>query len=324
MSTDAFAPCVLHYPYQTPLHEEHGQIEREVQAWAERVGLAEGASLDRLAGINPGLLASWTFPYGPKHTVVVAGKVMAWMFVLDDEWLDNAETGGSPARMARLSVIYQRLLGCSAAWAPGSSPEGDRLLAAFASILSAIREIATDLQTRRFCTEMTRAFFGALLEACWAESGGSISAKEFSTSRLLSSGVLPMLSLIDTIGGFRIEENRLCHPDVLQLTTHATAVVAWTNDLFSFRVEEERSMYDVNLVWVLRTDNTEAATAQAVEKAISINNAEMDAYLRLEEAVAKNAGPELNSYLYGLRCWLHGNYQWSQVTSRYQTKGSQA
>ena len=128
-----------------------------------------------------------------------------------------------------------------------------------------------------------------------------------------------MLAFIELCEHIELPPNLRGTSVVRRLNRLTNNVISWSNDLFSLE-KELRQGELLNLVVALRAEYGLTLQA-AVTRAAQMHDAEVRAFLELEShlpSFGAQADALLKRYIAGLRSWMRGNVDWSQMTARYR------
>ncbi|KAI0635875.1 terpenoid synthase [Trametes polyzona] len=288
------------------------QYASEVARASERLLLDEAKfSKDRreaFLGLRAGELTAACYPDADADKLQVASDFMNFLFTLDD-WSDefNAEdTYG-------LAECVMRALDDPAGF------ETDKAAGKLAkSFFGRYRRTGGPGCTQRFVHTMG-LFFAAIAQQAKDRARGDVPAlEEYITLRWDTSGCKPCFALIEYAAGIDLPEEVISHPTIRALEEATNSFVTWSNDLFSYNVEQaRRDSHNMIAVIMHRQDVglQEAADAVGVLCKASIDRFEEDRQ-RLP-----SWSPEIDRdvaiYVQGLQNWIVGSLHWSFDSTRY-------
>jgi hypothetical protein len=303
----------LNCPFGSEVSSYADEVDEHVLDWARRFALlTEPADIDRFRRAKVGRLAARTSPGSGKPLLDLLADWQMWLFVFDDRYCDESETGAHPERLSRIITSFV----CVLDGPSGGARRTDPLTMALADITGRLAAVATAPQMFRFRSAVRGYFLAQFWEAGHRADDGPAGLAEYQIMRRHSGAVPTCVALIDVAGGFELPAGEFCRRDVLALTDIAVDVTCWANDIVSYQKEAARSLKVHSLPAVLARERGVTAP-QAIKVAASMHDSRVASYLAAEPALRGGASPQLARYLDGLRNWMGGNLRWSLETGRY-------
>ncbi|KAJ7743432.1 isoprenoid synthase domain-containing protein [Mycena olivaceomarginata] len=140
-----------------------------------------------------------------------------------------------------------------------------------------------------------------------------------------TSGCRPCFVLIEYANNLRLPSRIMKDAIIQQLGDYANDLVAWSNDLFSFKVETKRKDTH-NIVCVMMHEHG-IDLQLAVNMVGKLCSDRMEDFIRLR-AQLPSWGPTIDGmvrvYVDGLQDWMVGSLHWSFKTERYFGESSKA
>jgi Terpene synthase family 2, C-terminal metal binding len=303
---------LLSCPFEQEVSPYAARVDEHVLNWARRHALLPGHELDRFAGSKIGWLAARTSPRSDEEALRLLADWQMWLFVFDDRYCDESDTGAHPERLGRIVALFLRVLERADDAARHISP----LAYALHDVVDRIGRRASDVQLFRFLAAVRGYFLAQFWEAGHRAEGLPAGLAEYQLMRRHSGAVPTCMALIDVADGFQLSDAEFCRADVRELSDIAVNVTCWANDIFSYPKEAARSTTVHSLPAVLARERG-LSPAAAISAAAAMHDDELARYLALEPAVRRGASSELHRYLDGLQTWMSGNFGWSLETSRY-------
>ena len=306
----------LRCPFPEAMHRHVAVAESSTLAWADRFGLtADPAVRCRLRATRSARLAGRVGPRATLQGLLLNSDWMTWLFLFDDGFCDESETGSCPAAVSGLAA--QVLTVVETGDAPPRATEQVRpFLAALADLRARLARLATPGQLARFTAEVTGYLLALTWEAAHRETAAPADLTEYRVMRRRSGAVPTCLALIEVINGFELPD-RLRGPVAFAEANDAVAdITSWANDILSYPKELQRSTHVLSLPAVLAHQRGLSA-AQALGEAARLHDARVFAYQELEAALRAQQEPLVRRYLADLRSWIAGNLAWSYETGRY-------
>ncbi len=299
----------LYCPFPSAINPHAEAAERHSLAWAERFGIITPAGHQQLGAARFGSLAALTYPAAPREELLIVSDWLVWVFLKDDDELDQ--------RPADLAALHARFL----AVLEGDYPTGHDvpLTHALADLRQRIQRQTSPSQLRFFIQTVRDYFAGNDWETANRATGVAPDVATFIHQRQYVSGVYPMLAFIELCEHIELPANLRGTSIVRRLNRLTNNVIAWGNDLFSLE-KELRHGEVLNLAVALRAEYGLTLQA-AVTRAAQMHDAEVRAFLELESRLPSfgtKSEAQLKRYVAGLRSWMRGNVDWSQMTERYR------
>jgi Terpene synthase family 2, C-terminal metal binding len=317
---DYISAPLLACPFRAQVSPHAAAVDRHVVDWARRfMLLPDQAEADRFRQARVGWLAARTSPDSDPALLELLADWQMWLFIFDDRYCDESETGTHPERLTRIIAPFLWVLESAGSRRASTS----KLAAGLADIMQRLSLCATESQLFRFISAVRGYFLAQFWEAGHRADDKPAALAEYQVMRRHGGAVPTCTALIDVAGGFELPGAEFCRPDVRELTDIAVNVTCWANDILSYPKESARSLKVHSLPAVLAHERN-LDTATALTAAAALHDAEVARYLKAEPVVRGRAGPELRRYLDGLRNWMAGNFYWSRETSRYGLPASDA
>jgi 5-epi-alpha-selinene synthase len=306
---ESFVLPQLYCPFPSAVNPHAEAAEQHSLRWAQLFGIVTPAACQRLRASNFGALAARTYPAAPREELLIVSDWLVWVFLKDDQELS--------CRPEELAAIHARFL----AILEGDYPTGQdaSFIHALADIRQRMRRLVTPSQMRFFVQTVREYLAGVVWESANRNMGTPPDVATFIHQRQYVSGVYPMLAFIELCEQIELPPILRGASVVRRLNRLTNNVISWCNDIFSLE-KELRHGEMLNLAIALRAEyglTLQAAVARAAE----MHDAEARAFLELESRLPSfgaQADEMLDRYIAGLRSWMRGNYDWSQMTARYR------
>ncbi|KAI0053966.1 terpenoid synthase [Auriscalpium vulgare] len=133
-----------------------------------------------------------------------------------------------------------------------------------------------------------------------------------------TSGCKPVFDLIEYSHGFALPDEVVEHPTIMALNEGANDLVTWSNDIFSFNVEQARG--DTHNMICIFMAHEGATLQEAVDRVGSLCKQTIDVFVENQRRLP-SWGAEIDRmvdlYVFGLQEWIVGALHWSFQTRRY-------
>lgn len=313
--TSRIALPALECPFSSEISPYAEQVDRHALDWARHFALlSDAGEVDQFRRAKVGWLAARTSPGSNAGALNLLADWQMWLFIFDDRYCDESETGFHPDRLSRVISSFVRVLEDLDDRAGRVEP----FTAALGDLADRLMAMASGSQIFRFLSAVKGYFLAQFWEAAHRADGRPATLAEYEVMRRHSGAVPTCMALIDVAGGFELATEEFCRRDVRAVTDIAVNVTCWANDILSYPKESARSLTVHSLPAVL-SHELHLPVAEAINVAASMHDAQVVRYLEAEEPLRCNAAPELRKYLDGLRNWMGGNFRWSQETGRYSS-----
>jgi Terpene synthase family 2, C-terminal metal binding len=310
--TDIALPS-LHCPFGSEISPYAQQVDLHVLEWARRFALlSDQAEIDRFHRAKVGWLAGRTSPGSDAEALNILADWQMWLFIFDDRYCDESETGAHPEQLSRIITPFVRVLDSGG----DAAGRDDPFTAALGDLMDRLAAAATGPQIFRFVSAVRGYLLALFWEASHRARDGPAGLAEYEVMRRHSGAVPTCIALIDVAGRFELPAEVFCRADVRALTQLAVDVTCWANDILSYPKESARSLKVHSLPAVLARE-LHISPAGAMKVAASMHDAQVARYLEAEPSLRRGATPQLRRYLDGLRHWMGGNFHWSLETGRY-------
>ncbi|KAH7911343.1 isoprenoid synthase domain-containing protein [Hygrophoropsis aurantiaca] len=156
-------------------------------------------------------------------------------------------------------------------------------------------------------------------EAELREAGEVLDLASFIALRRENSAIRPCFGLIEYILGIELPDNVLHDPTFQSIYWAGADMVCWSNDVYSFNMEQAKGHTGNNVVTVLMREHG-IELQEAADMVGGIFEELMRRYLE-DRTRLPSWGPEVDAdvarYIQGIDHWVVGNLQWSFETPRY-------
>ena len=302
----------LFCPFPSAVHPSVERINAQSIAWAAALGLVTTEKqMRKMNTAKIGWLVSRAFPQGDEKALQIASDWTVAFCLLDDV-LETMQT--SVEVDAYLGQVLNVFKGTMAAPA-----EPDAMLRAMLDLRERMLEVGGSHWVDLFIEQLGVLFICFGLEAVNRELGISPDVVSYLQMREVTVGLYLEFLFFDLIEGIRLPVEVRDHPAVRRLTSKASNIVGWANDICTYEKEMEQGELH-NLVLVLmKSENI--PLAEAVDKAIYIHDSEVRAFRFMQRQVP-SFGAELDAqiqqFIGMLSSWIRGHLDWAHETGRYR------
>ncbi|KAJ4473032.1 isoprenoid synthase domain-containing protein [Lentinula aciculospora] len=298
-------------PFQPHVSRHRKQVTTETKKWLFKGDSMVRKMRDRYHGLNCGLLSAMVYPNAAYPQLRVCNDFLTYLFHLDNlsDDMDNRGT------MTTADVVMNSL------YHPGQyqSPR--------------IGKMTRDYWKRLICTaspgtqqrfmETLDFFFQSVTEQAHDRQEGAIPDLEsYIALRRDTSGCKTSFVLIEYSNNLDIPDEVMEHPLIRSLGEAANDLVTWSNDIFSYNVEQSKGDTH-NMIPVIMNHHS-LDLQPAIDFVGQLCNESIDRFMN-DRAQLPSWGPEIDRqvqvYVKGLEDWMVGSLHWSFETERYFAKG---
>ncbi|RPD61335.1 terpenoid synthase [Lentinus tigrinus ALCF2SS1-6] len=303
-----FPDLIGAFPYALRVSIDGQRVSDESKQWLLagcRLSKKRRAAFDGLKG---GLLTAMCYPLVDYDQLRVCCDFINYLFNLDDicEKLDDRKTASTA----------NELIGALRnphAFRPTSAV--GRLTQCFWRRLTA----TGSLNAQKRFIDTFELYFNAVTQQVKDKASNTIPDLEsYINMRRDTSGCKPCWALIEYANNLDLPDWVMYHPIVAGLGDAANDLVTWSNDIFSFNVEQARGDTHNMIVVVQHQEGLELQ--EAIDYVGDLCFGCIDRFEALRRALP-SWGPEIDDqlqiYIDGLADWMIGNLVWSFETTRY-------
>ncbi|KAH9951865.1 terpenoid synthase [Amylocystis lapponica] len=287
------------------------QSDRWLDASCPDLGEKERA---KLYGIRAGILAAYCYPYCDDERFRVIADYINYLFHLDDlsdEVKDAALLASTVLNACWVPQYYKPTRG-----QPDKEPAVGRIARDWWQRMSTTSKPGPQ---ERF-KESFQAFFEAVeLEARHRAGEDTVpDVESYIEMRRDTSGCKCSFNLIEYALDIDLPDFVLEHPVMKLLHQSANDVISWSNDVYSFNVEQTRGEYFNLVVNFMQHQNL--SLQEALDLIGKLYKENIDVFIE-NAAQLPSWGPEIDRdvdrYVQGLRDWIIGCLHWSFDSKRY-------
>jgi 5-epi-alpha-selinene synthase len=280
--------------------------------WAVEMGLVhpQGTKFDRFNAARFTWLAARSYPNVRREELELISDWITFLFFYDD-MCDTQEATNSDY-LERLVVAENRLIAIAhGAMLCDRDTPLDRALANIrARAIAFVDEAWLD----RLGAHIEEYIEGCRWERVIRLQGQVPSLATYSKLRLLISAVFPCFDF----AGMCVDGTRTDFADnvlVQQLEVMANNYICWVNDIYG--VDKEIGENTTSNLVIVLAHQFGLDWDQALDRAIEMCNAELEAFLSLERLLVRVHDTDCHAYVAALKAWMRGNLDWYSETMRY-------
>ncbi|KAJ7666107.1 isoprenoid synthase domain-containing protein [Mycena polygramma] len=306
---------VSHCTFPIHVSRHRKQVTTETKKWLFKGDNLQGKIRDRFHGLKAGTLTAMCYPDAGCPQLRVCNDFLTYLFHLDnlsDDMDDRStvstadvvlnslyhpHTFQSPARVGKMTRDFYKRMVLTAA--PGTQ--------------------------QRFI-ETFDFFFQSVTQQAQDRTAGAIPDLEsYIALRRDTSGCKPSFVLIEYANNLDIPDEVMEHPLVASLGEAANDLVTWSNDIFSYNVEQAKGDTHNMIPVVMNEQGLDLQSA--VDFVGEMCKQSIDRFNE-DRAQLPSWGPKIDRdvavYVDGLANWIVGSLHWSFMSERYfGKKGAQ-
>lgn len=303
------------------------EVNDLLMRWAQETGIYAG-ELDVVRAADFGRLSMLVHPdTDDPDRLLAAAKCVLSEWATDDHYCEGEPDGDAPISLgSRISVAY-------AANDPAHLPlryapdlervmRAEPVLVARRSSYEHLARYASSTQVARLQHEDAALFICYAQEASWRKANRLPPVWEYLVNRQRNNFV-PLMALIDAVGGYELPSAEYSDPRVRRCTTMAGTAGQLVNDLYSMAKENSTPGLDLNLPTVIAAEDG-CSRGVAFERSILIHDELMHTFEAEAATLAATGSPALRRFLAGVWAWLGGNREWHDGCPRYNSATASA
>ncbi|KAI0823518.1 terpenoid synthase [Trametes gibbosa] len=325
---------VSHCDFPLSYHPDGDAVAAESVRWLDE-GCPELSAKARTAlyGLQAGELTAYCYPTCTTERLRVVSDFMNYLFHLDNVSDGMMHKGNEELSDVVMNALWFPDRYMPTAGQPAAEASAGRMAREYWS--RCIQDAKPGPQAR--FKETLELFFEAVHQQARDRDAGIIPDLEsYISVRRDTSGCKPVFDLIEysmdiDLPGFVVE-----HPIIKALNQGANDLVTWSNDIFSYNVEQSRGdTHNVCRSRYIYLDNHDDRLIQMISILMNIRGLDLqsavdhvgelckqtiDVFIENREKIP-SFGPDLDRdvamYVQGLQDWIVGSLHWSFMTKRY-------
>ncbi|KAF9007449.1 isoprenoid synthase domain-containing protein [Cyathus striatus] len=300
-----------HCSYPLRINGNCNEAARASEKW-----LLEAANHDKkrravFMGLKAGELTAACYPDADIFHLRVCDDFMNYLFNLDD-WLDEFDVEGTIGMRACCIGAMRDPIGFDT-----DKKAGEMTKSFFARFM----QTAGPGCRERFIHSMDLFFKAVSQQALDRVQGMIPDLESYISTRRDTSGCKPCFQLIEFAARIDLPQEVVEHPIIQSLEEATNDLVTWSNDLFSYNVEQARSDTH-NMVSVIMQENgiDLQETVEIVGQHCKASIERFEADRQLVPSWGQEIDRNVALYIDGLQNWIVGSLHWSFDSERYSGK----
>lgn len=311
-------------PFPLGRHPNADELTAESTKWLVD-GCPELSSKrkEALWGLQAGLLTARCYPYCPPERMRIVADFLGYLF-----HLDNISDGMLTKETDVLADAVMNAHWLTDKYKPTKGQPEEEISAG---------KLARDYWSRcmknckpgpahRFKETLEQFFESVNLQAQDRDANQIPDLESFIDIRRDTSGCKSTFDLIEYAYDIDVPQEVLEHPVIEALKQGSNDLVAWSNDIFSYNVEQARGDDTHNLIPIFMKHHG-MNLQEAVDMVGKLCKDTIDAFVsnieRIPDFGDERVNREVKLYVQGLQDWIVGSLHWSFETERYFGKDGQ-
>ncbi|KAF9022344.1 terpenoid synthase [Hymenopellis radicata] len=299
---------VSHCTFDIRISRHRKQITSETKRWLFQGNNLMGQKRESYHGLKAGLLTAMCYPNAGCPQLRVCNDFLSYLFHLDNLSDDMDKRGTTTTADIVLNTLYH----------PHSYTSPARVSKMTKDYWRRIIQTASPGTQQRFI-ETFDFFFQSITEQARDRQAGMIPDLEsYIALRRDTSGCKTSFVLIEYAYNLDIPDEVMDHPLIRSLGEATNDLVTWSNDIFSYNVEQSKGDTHNMIPVVMKQQGLDLQAA--VDFVGELCAQSIDRF-HDDRAQLPSWGPEIDRdvaiYVQGLADWIVGSLHWSFESERY-------
>ncbi|KXN89339.1 Alpha-muurolene synthase [Leucoagaricus sp. SymC.cos] len=299
---------VSHCDFKLRISRHRKQVTVETKKWLFQGDNLSEERRNSFHGLNAGLLTAMTYPDAACPQLRVCNDFLTFLFHLDNLSDDMDNRGTRSVGDVVLNSLYH----------PFTYNSPVRIGRMTRNLYKRVILTASPGTQQRFIETMDFFFQSVTQQALDRATGVIPDLKSYIALRRDTSGCKPCWALIEYARNLKLPDEVMEHPTILALGEATNDLVTWSNDIFSYNVEQSKGDTH-NMIPVVMNERG-LSLQEAVDFVGEMCKASIDRFRRERENLP-SWGPEndcqVRDYVNGLADWIVGSLHWSFESTRY-------
>ncbi|KAF8636914.1 hypothetical protein AX17_003165 [Amanita inopinata Kibby_2008] len=284
------------------------QVTSETKKWLFKGDNLSGKRRDTFRGLKAGLLTSMCYPNAGCSQLRVVNDFLTYLFHLDNLSDDMDNRGTKSIGDVVMNALYH----------PHGYRSSARVGRMAADFYKRMVPTASRGTQQRFLETLEFFFQSVTQQAADRASGAIPDLESYIALRRDTSGCKPCWVLIEYANNLHIPDEVMDHPVIRSLGEAANDLVTWSNDIFSYNVEQSKG--DTHNMIPVVMNQYGLDLQSAIDFVGDMCKQSIDRFNQ-ERTTLPTWGPEIDRdvaiYVEGLADWIVGSLHWSFETERY-------
>ncbi|KAL0945451.1 hypothetical protein HGRIS_000941 [Hohenbuehelia grisea] len=301
---DLVSDC--HYPLRVNAH--CFKVARASERWLLDAANHNARKRRAFMGLKAGELTAACYPDADASHLQVCVDFMNYLFNLDD-WLDEFDVGGTHGMHRCCIDAMHDPLNYQTEYRAGKMTK---------SFFGRFIQTGGPGCAKRFIHTMDLFFKAVAVQAADRAKGHIPDLESYVTVRRDTSGCKPCFALIEYAARIDLPDHVAEHPIIRSMEEATNDLVTWSNDLFSYNVEQSRS--DTHNMIPVIMHQSGLDLQQAVDFVGGLCKSSIQRFETDRKNLpswGKKIDRDVAIYVEGLQNWIVGSLHWSFDSERY-------
>ncbi|TFK67853.1 terpenoid synthase [Pluteus cervinus] len=299
---------ISHCTFKLRISRHRKQVTNETKRWLFQGGNLVGKDRDSYHGLNAGLLTAMTYPGASCTQLRACNDFLTFLFFYDNISDEMEKRSATEAADVVLNALYH----------PYSYSSPTRVGRLACDLYKRILKTTSPGTQQRFLETMDFFFQSVTQQAVDRAAGFIPDLESYIALRRDTSGCKPCWAFIEFANNLNLPDEVMDHPVIRSLGEATNDLVTWSNDIFSYSVEQSKG-HTHNMISVVM--NQEGLDLQSAVDFVGRLCKESIDRFNQDRANVPSWGPkideEVSIYVNGLADWIVGSLHWSFETERY-------
>ncbi|KAJ7682965.1 isoprenoid synthase domain-containing protein [Mycena rosella] len=299
---------VSHCTFPIRVSRHRKQITVETKKWLFKGDNLSGKVRAKFHGLKAGTLTAMCYPHAGAPQLRVCNDFLTYLFHLDNLSDDMDTRGTQTTADVVLNSLYH----------PHTYRSPARVGKMTRDFYKRMILTASPGTCQRFIETFDFFFQSVTQQALDRDSGVIPDLESYIALRRDTSGCKPSFVLIEYSNNLAIPDEVMEHPLIASLGEAANDLVTWSNDIFSYNVEQSKGDTHNMIPVVMHEQGLDLQSA--VDFVGEMCKQSIDRFIE-DRASLPSWGPkidrEVSIYVDGLADWIVGSLHWSFMSERY-------
>ncbi|EPQ52189.1 terpenoid synthase [Gloeophyllum trabeum ATCC 11539] len=299
---------VSHCDFKLRINRHHRQAAVASERWMFKGGNLDEQGRTAFRGLKAGLLTSMCYPDAAYPQLKVCCDYMNYLFHLDNLTDDMDNSGARNVRDEVMGALRH----------PESFQVSAKVGRMTRDYWRRFIQTGSKGSQERFIQTFDDFFHAVFQQAIDRKNGVVPDLESYITLRRDTSGCRPCFALIEYANNLHLPDEVMSHPIIRSLEDASNDLVTWSNDIFSYNVEQARGDTHNMIVVVMREQGM--SLQEAFDFVGMMCKQSIDRFIADRDNLP-SWGPEIDRqidvYVDGLANWIVGSLHWTFESTRY-------
>lgn len=306
----------LRYPFSLNINPFMDPLAKETISWLQKNDLlSNNNEYQKIISLCPWVISSYSYPNISYDSLRLFTDWFSWIFLADNEFYDKSIVR-DPVQISIIFNDYRNALFLK------EMEKQNRFISSLQDIILRFVHFTSANWIEGFRSNMDNYFESRLRESFYRASMEVPKILDYCKLRILSSGMLPILDMVELSLGEKLSENFKNTNLFYDIRCIVSNICIWANDIYLFP-KKIKSGDPCNLLTSIMTHEG-INIDQALDKAIMMHNIEIEKFISLEKETFyllehnDDEKKEIQAWFDGLKSCMVGIWCWTLESGRYQ------